>query len=180
MHTTQNDHSSTTIFRTSSINTPLGSMIAIADEHALYLLEFADHTKLERKIERLRKRTNATIITGITAPIISITDELNAYFDGTLKEFKTPLFLFGTNFQKKVWYALTRVPYGATKSYADQAKNIAQPTASRAVANANGANQMPIIIPCHRIINSNGNLGGYGGGIARKQWLLNHEKENTL
>jgi AraC family transcriptional regulator of adaptative response/methylated-DNA-[protein]-cysteine methyltransferase len=179
MHTTQNNHNSTTIFTTASINTPLGNMIAIADQHALYLLEFTNNTTLERKIERLRNHTKATIITGITAPITSITNELNAYFDGTLKEFKTPLFLCGTDFQKKVWCALTRIAYGATKSYADQATTIAQPTASRAVANANGANHMAIIIPCHRIINSNGNLGGYGGGIARKQWLLNHEKKNN-
>lgn len=76
------------------------------------------------------------------------------------------------------WQALTLIPYGETRSYAQQAQSLGKPTAYRAVANANGANSLSIIIPCHRIINSSGNLGGYGGGIARKQWLLEHERKN--
>ncbi len=167
------------IWKTASIDTPLGPMIAIADEKDLHLLEFADRRGLEREIERLRTRLKAAIIPGQTKPILSVESELKAYFAGTLQEFKTPLFLFGSPFQKSVWAALTRIPYGETKSYTEQAKIIGKPTACRAVANANGANQLAIVIPCHRIINSNGELGGYGGGISRKKWLLEHEKSSA-
>ena len=83
--------------------------------------------------------------------------------------------MFGSDFQQKVWQALLKIPYGETRSYAAQAAAMGFPKATRAVANANGANQLAIVIPCHRIINSNGALGGYGGGVARKEWLLQHE-----
>lgn len=158
------------------IDTPLGPMLAIADEQALYLLEFVDRRGLEREIERLRKKINAAIVPGETAPIKSIESELKEYFAKKLIVFKTPLFLLGSPFQKKVWEALKKIPVGKTCSYTELAKMINQPTACRAVANANGANQIAIVIPCHRVINSNGEIGGYGGGIARKEWLLNLEK----
>lgn len=127
----------------------------------------------------MRRRVNAAIIPGKIAPIESIEKELTVYFDGTLKTFKTPTFLLGSPFQQSVWHALCQIPYGSTKSYAEQAEAIGKSTATRAVANANGTNQLAIIIPCHRIITSNGDLGGYGGGIARKQWLLQHEKSQA-
>ena len=151
-------------------------MIAIANNDALYLLEFVDGRGVDREIERLQQKTKSVIIDGSTAPIISIEQELKAWFDGTLMTFKTPWLLMGSPFQQDVWNALCRIPYGETRSYLNQATMIGHPSACRAVANANGANQLAIIIPCHRIINSNGDLGGYGGGIARKKWLLEHEK----
>ncbi|AIL12508.1 cysteine methyltransferase [Candidatus Paracaedimonas acanthamoebae] len=160
------------------IDTPLGLMIAISDEEALYLLEFVDRRGLEREIEKLRIKTKAQIIPDSTPPLLSIEAELNAYFKGTLTEFKTPLHLLGSSFQKLVWKELISIPYGQTRSYAEQAKFLGKQTAYRAVANANGANQLAIVIPCHRIINSNGDLGGYGGGIARKKWLIDHEKQH--
>lgn len=169
-------HQKVTVLKASWLDTRLGPMLAIADDNALYLLEFVDRRGLEREVERMRRRLNAAIIPGKTAPIESIEKELTAYFEGTLKIFHTPLFLLGSAFQKTVWDALCKIPYGATKSYAEQADIIGKPTASRAVANANGANQLAIVVPCHRIITSSGDLGGYGGGIARKQWLLQHEK----
>jgi AraC family transcriptional regulator of adaptative response/methylated-DNA-[protein]-cysteine methyltransferase len=162
----------------STFETPLGSMIAIADNAALYLLEFVDCRGLEREMKRLSLHTKSTIIPGSTAPIESIKTELTLYFNGTLKEFKTPIHTLGTSFQKSVWSALQNIPYGQTKSYAEQAQTIGNKSAFRAVANANGANQLAIIIPCHRIINSNGKLGGYGGGVDRKQWLLNFERQH--
>ncbi len=165
------------VLKSSWLDTPLGPMLAIADEKALYLLEFVERRGLEKEIERLRTKEKAIIIPGCTDPIVSVESELKAYFAGKLKIFKTPLHLIGSPFQKCVWNELTKIPYGQTKSYADQAAAIGKPSAYRAVANANGANQIAIIIPCHRIINTNGNLGGYGGGITRKQWLLNHEKQ---
>jgi len=165
------------ILKATWLDTPLGPMIAVADEQALYLLEFVERRGLEREIERLRQKTKAAIVPGVTPPINSIEHELVQYFKGKLITFKTPLFLLGSSFQKQVWEALRKIPAGATRSYADLAKAIGRPTAFRAVAQANGTNQLAIIIPCHRVINSNGALGGYAGGVSRKQWLLDHEKK---
>jgi AraC family transcriptional regulator of adaptative response/methylated-DNA-[protein]-cysteine methyltransferase len=163
------------VLKASWIDTPLGPMVAMGDEKTLYLLEFVDRRGLEREVERLRKKTKSAIIPGHTQPIHSIKKELEQYFKGILKEFKTPLFLLGSPFQKCVWKALTTIPFGETRSYAELAKVIGRPTACRAVANANGANQFALIIPCHRVINTNGELGGYGGGVHRKKWLIEHE-----
>lgn len=165
------------ILKCSWFDTKLGPMIAISDDEGLYLLEFVDRRGLEREIERLRLKTYAAIIPGSTGPIKSITLEIQSYFDGALTEFKTPLHLLGSPFQRLVWEELLRIPYGQTQTYAAQAEAIGKRTAYRAVANANGANQIAIVIPCHRIISSNGNLGGYGGGITRKKWLIDHEKQ---
>lgn len=157
------------------LDTPLGPMCVIADEHALYLLEFVDRRGLEKEIERLRQRLKVAIVPGITSITEQITVELSAYFSARLIHFTTPVRLLGSDFQKNVWHHLTQIPLGESRSYLQLAKQIGKPTAFRAVANANGMNQLAIIIPCHRIINTNGELGGYGGGISRKKWLLNHE-----
>lgn len=164
----------------SQLDTKLGPMLAIADEYELYFLEFVDRRGLEPKIERLRSKTNSPIIPGETPTITLIRAELEAYFSGDLQEFKTKLHLLGSQFQKSVWSALMDIPYGKTRSYAEQAAAIGNKAAYRAVANANGANQLAIIIPCHRIINSNGNLGGYSGGVARKKFLIEHERSIKL
>lgn len=166
------------ILKASWLDTRLGPMIAIADDSKLYLLEFVDRRGLEREVERLRKRMKAAIIPGTTEPIQLIEQELAHYFEGTLREFKTPLYFLGSPFQQSVWEQLRQIPPGETRSYADIANALGRPTAYRAVAQANGANQLAIVIPCHRVINSDGELGGYGGGFARKEWLLNHEKQN--
>jgi AraC family transcriptional regulator of adaptative response/methylated-DNA-[protein]-cysteine methyltransferase len=171
-------NSNNPILKSAWLQTPLGPMLAIANEQALYLLEFAERRNLERELKQLPIKTGATIIPGRTTQIDSIEQELTLYFAGSLKEFKTPVHLLGSPFQQSVWHTLITIPYGHTASYAQEAITMGKPSASRAVANANGANQLAIIIPCHRIINSNGDLGGYGGGIARKQWLLDHEKKN--
>ncbi|MBX9578510.1 MAG: trifunctional transcriptional activator/DNA repair protein Ada/methylated-DNA--[protein]-cysteine S-methyltransferase [Chthoniobacterales bacterium] len=168
-------HEQHCLLKVAWLDSPLGPMLAVADEKELYLLEFVERRGLEREIERLRLRLKAAIVPGMTEPLRSIDRELKSYFEGKLKEFETPLFLLGSDFQKKVWQALLKIPYGETRSYAAQALSIGEPKATRAVANANGANQLAIVIPCHRIINSSGALGGYGGGIARKEWLLQHE-----
>ena len=150
-------------------------MLVIADETGLYLLEFVDRRGLELEIERLRLKTKSAILPGTTDPITSIDRELKEYFSGQRRDFKTPCHLLGSPFQQDVWHELMRIPYGTTRSYGEQAKCLNKPTAFRAVANANGANQLAIIIPCHRIISSDGTLGGYGGGIERKKWLIEHE-----
>jgi len=159
------------------LDTPVGPMLAIADDEGLYLLEFLGRRGLEREIERLRTKLQAAIIPGSTQPIEQIQQELELYFSGKLQQFKTPLKRLGSPFQKTVWQALERIPFGETCSYAELATAIGKPTACRAVANANGANQLAIVIPCHRVINTGGKLGGYGGGIDRKIWLLEHEKK---
>jgi AraC family transcriptional regulator of adaptative response/methylated-DNA-[protein]-cysteine methyltransferase len=160
------------------IDTPIGPMLAISDEQKLYLLEFNDRRGLEKEIERLRIKMNAAIIPGTTHPINCIKAELALYFSGKLQTFTTPIHMIGSPFQQTVWKELITIPYGETRSYAAQSIAIKNPKATRAVANANGANQLAIIIPCHRIIRNNGELGGYGGGIQRKKWLINHEKGN--
>lgn len=146
-------------------------MFAVADEQYLYSLDFG---------ERLGGRLPPAIIQEKTSPIKSIEKELKAYFEGKLKQFKTPIQWVGTDFQRQVWQALCNIPYGETSSYVDQAKSIHKPTAYRAVANANGKNQLAIIVPCHRVIRSQGGLGGYAGGVAKKAWLLAHEKKYKL
>lgn len=160
------------------IETPLGLVVAMADDQSLYFLEFVERDRLEKKVEEFRKKINASIKAG-TNPIIKLVEsELKAYFNGTLKTFTTPLRLIGSSFQKSVWNELLKTPYGETRSYTNQAVALEKPLAYRAIANANGANNIAILIPCHRIINHNGKLGGYGGGISKKKWLIEHEKRN--
>jgi AraC family transcriptional regulator of adaptative response/methylated-DNA-[protein]-cysteine methyltransferase len=168
------------VLKATWLDTRLGPMIAIADEHALLLLEFIDRRGLEREIERLRIKTKSAIIPARTASIDLIESELAQYFNGALTKFTTPINPIGSPFQKQVWQALQEIPYGETCSYLDLAKSINKPSAVRAIAQANGANQLAIIIPCHRVINSNGELGGYGGGLSRKQWLIQHEKHHNM
>jgi AraC family transcriptional regulator of adaptative response/methylated-DNA-[protein]-cysteine methyltransferase len=162
------------------IDTPLGPMLAITDEDYLYLLEFVDRRGLEKEVERLRSRLKVVIIPGETSIIKQIKNELDAYFKGDSLSFKTPCYLLGSEFQRSVWQALKTIPPGQTCSYLDIARHLNHDKAYRAVANANGANQLALIIPCHRVINENGELGGYGGGISRKAWLLAHEKQNFV
>lgn len=109
------------------------------------------------------------------APFGEVRRQLNAYFGGHLKTFQLPLQLEGTDFQRSVWWALADIPFGETRTYSWQAKVVGAPSAARAVGAANGANPIPIILPCHRVIGSNGALTGFGGGIAVKRWLLAHE-----
>lgn len=161
------------------IDTKLGSMLAIADEKNLYLLEFVDGRGLKDEVKRLKQKLKTAIIPGETAVIKNITSELTNYFNGQCMAFKTSIHLMGSPFQQSVWHTLQKIPPGETRAYLDIAKSINAPTACRAVASAIGANPLAIIVPCHRVINTNGTIGGYAGGIARKQQLLEHEKNST-
>lgn len=162
------------------IDTYLGLMVAVADEKVLYILEFFDKKCLEYEIKQLCVKIKSGITIGKTVPIISIEKELELYFKGRLRVFKTSVYFLGTSFQKIVWNNLKDIPYGETRSYLDQAKVMNKTSACRAVANANGANQLAIIIPCHRVIRRDGNLGGYSAGIQRKQWLIEHENSQRI
>ncbi|MHC5216002.1 bifunctional transcriptional activator/DNA repair enzyme AdaA [Enterococcus sp. LJL128] len=158
------------------IDTTLGPMLSLADDDYLYLLEFVDRRGLEREIERLRNRLNAQIIPGKTQISKQIAEELHQYFDKKLKSFQTPYKLIGSEFQKSVWQQLLLIDRGETTSYKKLADRLDKPKAVRAVGTANGCNQLAILIPCHRVIQTSGGLGGYAGGLERKKWLLNHEK----
>lgn len=159
------------------LGTPLGQMIAVANDEFLYLLEFEDQKGLSRQLQQIEKRFKKKILSAETFPIESIRSELDQYFRGTLQTFQTPIFWLGTPFQDRVWKELQKIPFGQTRSYSDLASCIQHPTAQRAVARANSTNPLAIIVPCHRVIEKGGGLGGYAGGINRKEQLLRHESE---
>jgi AraC family transcriptional regulator, regulatory protein of adaptative response / methylated-DNA-[protein]-cysteine methyltransferase len=155
--------------------TPLGPMLAGATDEGICLLEFTDRRMLETQISRLKKYLKAEVVVGEHHLFAQLNDQLKDYFEGKRKEFDLPLVLPGTAFQQRVWAELQRIPIGKTRSYKEQAQNLGNPKAVRAVARANGDNRISIIIPCHRVIGSDGELTGYGGGLWRKKWLLAHE-----
>ncbi len=167
------------VLETACVDTPLGTMRVIADEQVLYLLEFTDRIHLDREIDYLRRHIQAVLVPGYPAPILQIEAELSAYFAGRSRQFRTPIHLLGTPFQQRVWTLLQTIPYGETRSYSGLAQYMEYPTGARAVAQANAANRLAIIIPCHRVIQSDGNLAGYGGGVTRKRWLIDHEQSGA-
>jgi len=157
------------------IATPLGPMFVGATDRGLCLLEFVDRRMLETELAQLTRRFKASIVAGSNAHSEQAARELGEYFAGRRTTFDVALDTPGTVFQQRVWAQLCRIPFGTTASYQDQARAIDRPTAMRAVAAANGANRVAIIIPCHRVIGKDGTLVGYGGGLERKRWLLDHE-----
>ncbi len=157
------------------IKTPFGDLLAGATSAGICLLEFTDTQRIEMQLERLKKSQKGKIV-HINNEYFSLLDQqLNEYFAGDLSEFSIPLDICGTEFQKQAWDALQAIPYGETRSYQEQAVAIGNPKAVRAVANANRNNKISIIIPCHRVIGKNGSMTGYGGGIWRKEFLLELE-----
>lgn len=162
------------------IETPLGTMIACATDKGICLLEFSDRKMLESELKNLTKRQNALIIQGENPFFDVLEIQLNEYFAKKRTEFSVPLHLIGTDFQQKVWQVLQNIPYGETCSYGQQAAILGNPKAVRVVANANGMNSIAILVPCHRVIGSNGELTGYGGGLWRKQYLLELESREMV
>ena len=158
--------------------TKLGPMFACATNRGLCLLEFTDRRMLETEFQDLCKRLNGVILPGENPYLTMVQEQIAAYFEGKRNSFNIPLHTPGTPFQQSVWEALKEIPYGETRSYKEQATGMGKPNAVRAVASANGMNRVAIIIPCHRVIGSNGNLTGYAGGLERKKALLSLEKEN--
>lgn len=152
------------------LDTPIGRLLLVGDDQGLRCIDFPNRDQ-ETRIEPGWRRDRRFLETAI--------GQLDAYFAGDLQAFDLALAATGTPFRHKVWDELVRIPYGETISYGELARRIRQPSASRAVGLANGANPLPIVVPCHRVVGSNGKLTGFGGGLPTKQWLLEHERRNA-
>jgi AraC family transcriptional regulator of adaptative response/methylated-DNA-[protein]-cysteine methyltransferase len=158
------------------VESPLGPLLTGATDEGICLLEFTDRVKLETQIETMRRRFKCPIVPGDNRHLTQLREQLDAYFAGRLRNFSVPLVAPGTPFQEKVWSALLKIPYGQTLSYEELASRVGAPGAQRAVGTANGSNRIAIVIPCHRVVNKNGKLGGYGGLLWRKEALLHLER----
>ena len=157
------------------VNTPLGTMFAVASSDSLCLLEFSDRRMLPTQLRRVRQRFDAEIDNGDSPIIARLQNQLDQYFAGKLRSFDLPLRLPGTPFQELVWRQLGTIAYGQTCSYQQLAQALGKPQAVRAVGKANGDNRMAIIVPCHRVVSADGKLVGYGGKLWRKRRLLELE-----
>ena len=161
------------------LESPIGPLIACASESAVCLLEFTDRVALESQLAVVRRRFDCAVVPGRNQPLARLADELARYFAGTLAEFAVPITYPGTPFQVAVWDQLRRIPYGQTWSYEQLARRAGRPGAHRAAGAANGRNRLAILIPCHRVVNKSGQLGGYGGGLWRKRFLLDLERSRV-
>jgi AraC family transcriptional regulator of adaptative response/methylated-DNA-[protein]-cysteine methyltransferase len=161
------------------IDTPLGAMLAVADDAGLRLLEFTDRRALERELTILRRRLRTNVVPGQHPHLDSVRTQLAEYFAGGRSEFDVPIAPIGSDFQTRTWEILRSIPPAETRSYSWMAEQLKIPGARRAVGRANGSNMLCIIIPCHRVIRADGTLCGYGGGLWRKKWLLEHERKWT-
>jgi AraC family transcriptional regulator of adaptative response/methylated-DNA-[protein]-cysteine methyltransferase len=150
--------------------------VAGATEEGVCLLEFTDRRMLEAQFAALGKRFDAPVIPGTNGHLERLREELAGYFTATLRRFTVPLIYPGTPFQQRVWEQLLAIPFGETRSYSELAAAVGAPNAVRAVGHANGQNRIAILIPCHRVVNKDGGLGGYGGGLHRKRYLLDLER----
>ena len=158
------------------IDTPLGGMVAMADDEGLHVLEFVNRHGLEAEMNTVCQQLQCSLMPGNHTYLDLIEKELRAYFLGDSYIFSVPLVEFGTPFERSVWDALKTIPPGETWSYLQLATALGNPAATRAVGHANGKNRLAIVVPCHRVIRSDGALSGYAGGVWRKQWLLEHER----
>lgn len=159
------------------IDTPLGAMVALCDQTHLHLLEFADRKALPTELRRMHQLSRGRIGIGRHRPMDLLESELERYFSGGGAKFSVPLVFHGSAFTKSVWQALELIPPGQTRSYSMIASQIGRPSAARAVARANGANQIALLVPCHRVLGADGSLTGYGGGLWRKQKLIEIERQ---
>lgn len=158
------------------INTPIGVFWALADASGVLMFEFADRRAIAAQTRAVRRDFRAPIVPGVNESLERLRVEMGEYFAGKRREFSVPLSRGGTEFQRRVWAAVEAIPFGETRSYDQIATKISAPESRRAVGLANGANRLPILIPCHRVVRKDGSLCGYGGGLWRKQWLLEHEQ----
>jgi AraC family transcriptional regulator, regulatory protein of adaptative response / methylated-DNA-[protein]-cysteine methyltransferase len=165
------------MIKTTTIQTPIGEMTAAATGDGICLLAFGDRYSSASDLAELSKLLDTRIVRGWNMHLWTLRKQLKEYFRGKRKGFTLPLITPGTEFQQSVWRELQKIPYGSTISYLEQAEHLDNPKAVRAVAGANGSNRIAIIIPCHRVIGSDGSLIGYGGGLEKKKWLIDHESK---
>lgn len=168
------------VVRVDRVLTPLGPMLVGAHDDEICLLEFVDRRMLPNQIKRIRERMKAVFVPGSAPAIEALRGELDTYFQGGKRSFDASLKPVGTDFQHEVWSALLEIPYGERRSYREIAASVGRPNAVRAVGTANGMNALAILIPCHRVVAANGKLAGYGGGLWRKQRLLDLEASAKL
>lgn len=158
------------------LRSPLGPLVAGATARGICLLEFTDRRMIEAQFAAVRKQFAVPVVPGSNEHLAKLENEIASYFAGTLRDFSVPLIYPGTPFQERVWQQLLTIPYGETRSYEHLAIAVGDKKAVRAVGRANGLNRIAIVIPCHRVVNKSGELGGYGGGLRRKQFLLDLER----
>jgi len=155
------------------IVTPVGKLKLIGSENGLFAILWEDEVENKYNLPTLKQNDQYALF-------LKTEKQMKEYFDGKRKDFDLKLDLnFGTSFQRNTWKALTEIPYGEVRTYGEQAVKVGNPKAFRAVGNANGKNPLPIVVPCHRVIASGGRLGGFGGGLSVKKFLLNLEKQNN-
>ena len=173
------DIEQTDVLSAAQLSSPLGPMLAVAGDNGIVMLDFMGKSNFESAIERLKGRLKSQqygIVPGDNPNLTLLEEQLEEYFAGARHDFTVPLDPHGTDFERTVWRFLQKIPYGQTRSYGEQARAIGNPAAVRAVGRANGRNDISILIPCHRVIGASGSLVGYGGGLERKRWLLDHEQ----
>lgn len=161
---------------TTIIRSPLGPLVTGVIANEVCFLEFDDPDRLETQWLMLQRLFNCPVLPGEQPLHHTVREQLDQYFSGDRQVFSLPLAYPGSDFQQRVWRSLLQIPYGSTRSYEEISRQIGAPRAVRAVGTANGRNRLAILIPCHRVVNKDGKLGGYGGGLWRKQWLLDLEQ----
>ncbi len=152
------------------LDSPVGRLLVLGDDQFVTGIYFPQHKRSPVVADRWPQKDE---------PFAEVREQLAEYFAGERQQFDVPLRLIGTPFQQRVWQALAQIPFGETISYAQLATRVGQPTASRAVGNANGRNPLSILVPCHRIVGASGKLTGYAGGLENKEWLLAWEQQVT-
>ena len=162
------------------IETPLGRLFVGGSAEAVHRVDFVTERRDEDELRARLERESGEEPRRDDEAASEATRQLREYFDGERRSFELPLAARGTDFQRRVWSELKKIPHGRTRSYGEIAEAIGQPTASRAVGAANGRNPISIVVPCHRVIGASGALTGYAGGMDRKRWLLNHEAEALI
>jgi methylated-DNA-[protein]-cysteine S-methyltransferase len=157
------------------MSSPIGLLFLAGSPRGLRYVEYMDRRSIKRMIARHADDTPEATWEPSLLELKPVVDQLESYFCGTITSFELRLDAPGTDFQRAVWKALLQIPYGETRSYGEIARVIRQPRSARAVGLANNQNPLAIVVPCHRVVGAKGSLTGYGGGVARKRWLLQHE-----
>jgi AraC family transcriptional regulator of adaptative response/methylated-DNA-[protein]-cysteine methyltransferase len=163
-----------------SIDSPLGPLVTVAGPDGICLLEFGEPDRLDAQMAAVRRWFRSDAVPGDSPHLDQLRKELDAYFAGALRRFTVPVVMPGTPFQQRVWSELRCIPYGETRSYEDVARAVGTVSAPRAVGRANGSNRIAIVVPCHRVVNKDGALGGYGGQLWRKEALLRLERPSLF